>query len=80
MQHPPCTVFFSAVGLVLYTVLLGVFARDGICFYRAMLAAMVEDLCLDPQHALQPCLRPSFPSTRLWNPAQSLITSLSSGS
>jgi len=69
MHHPPCIhhVFFHAIGLALYIVcfMLGLSAGDGNCFYRAMLAAVVEGLCLDPQPARVAALCEAFLSQRL---------------
>ena len=52
------------VGLALFTVpsMLGVSAGDGNCFYRALLAGMVEGLCLDPQPAYIAALCKAFMS------------------
>ncbi len=40
--------------------MLGMSAGDGNCFYRAMLAAVVEGLCLDPRPARIAALSEAF--------------------
>ena len=68
MHHTPghACIDRHAVGLALFTVpsMLGVSAGDGNCFYWAMLAAMVEGLCLDPQPACIAALTEAFISQR----------------
>ncbi len=60
-----CTVC-HAVGLAFFTIpsMLGVSTGDGNCFYRALLAAMVEGLCLDPRPARIASLTETFMSQR----------------
>ncbi len=56
----------SILALALFTIssMLGVSTGDGNCFYRALLAGMVEGLSLDPQPARIAALTEAFISQR----------------